>query len=171
MDRNAKVVDSYRFLDGIAKRAMRRWASLSTPGQIPWTPLAKPLSQCSVAIASSAAIALNTDPPFDETIERRDPWFSDPSFRILPRDTASGSVRISHLHINTAFAKEDLNCVIPLQRLKELETLGEIFCSAPSHYAYIGYTLRPEPLLRDSVPGIIRQLRLERVDAVILVPV
>jgi len=35
----------------------------------------------------------------------------------------------------------------------------------------MGYTLRPDVLLRHTVPGIIGQLRQERVDAVVLVPV
>jgi hypothetical protein len=35
----------------------------------------------------------------------------------------------------------------------------------------MGYTLRPERLLRESVPRIVRQLRDERVDVVLLVPV
>jgi D-proline reductase (dithiol) PrdB len=167
----AKVVDSYRFLDTISKRAMRRWAALGTPGPIPWTPLAKPLSRCKLAIVSSAGIALRTDPPFDDEIERRDPWFSDPSFRILPRSTRTGDVRVCHLHINTSFAAQDLNCVMPLERLAELEAAGEISRSAPSHYSYMGYTLRPERLLRDSVPKIIQRLRDEHVDVVLLVPV
>ncbi len=165
------MVDSYRFLDGISKRAMRRWAALGAPGPIPWTPVAKPLSQSRVATISSAGIALRSEPPFDDEIERRDPWFSDPSFRVLPRSTTTGDVRVCHLHINTSFAAQDLNCVMPLDRLAELEASGKILCSAPSHYSYMGYTLRPEPLLRDSVPGIIERLREEQVDAVVLVPV
>jgi D-proline reductase (dithiol) PrdB len=165
------MVDSYRFLDGISKRAMRRWAALGAPGEIPWTPLAKPLAQCTVAIVSSAAIALRTDPPFDREIEDRDPWFSDPSFRILPRKATAEDVRVCHRHINPSFAAQDLNCVMPLERLRELENLGEIARSAPSHYSYMGYTLRPEHLLRDSLPAIIRKLREEQVDAVVLAPV
>ena len=170
MEHVAKVVDSYRFLDGISKRAMRRWATLGAPSEIPWTPLAKPLSQCTVAIVSSAGIALKTQPPFDREIEDQDPWFSDPSFRVLPRTATAQDVRVCHLHINPSFAAQDLNCVMPIERLNELEGLGEISRSAPSHYSYMGYTLRPETLLRDSVPAIIRRLREEQVDVVLLVP-
>jgi hypothetical protein len=55
--------------------------------------------------------------------------------------------------------------------LNELEALGVMGRSAQSHYAYMGYTVRPEALLQHSVPGIIRHLRREQVDAVVLVPV
>src|SRR5271167_4160560 len=135
-----KSVDSYRFLDGISKRMMKHWAALGASRQIPWTPLAKPISQCSVSVVSSAAVALKTDRPFDQEIERRDPWFSDPSYRVLPATTATDDVRVYHLHINTSFAQQDLNCVMPVERLSQLEGLGEVGRSAPSHYSYMGYT-------------------------------
>ena len=166
-----KTVDSYRFLDGISKRAMKRWAALGVPAQIPWTPLAKPLRECTVSIVSSAAVALKRDLPFDRGIELRDPWFSDPSYRIIPRTATAADIAVYHLHINRSFTEQDLNCALPLERLSELEGLDEIGRLAPSHYSFMGYTLRPEPLLSSSVPGIIRQLREENVDAVVLVPV
>jgi len=100
-----------------------------------------------------------------------DPWFSDPSYRVLPRNTRTGEVQSFHLHINPEFAKQDLNCVMPLERLAELVAMGEVGDSAPSHYSYIGYTLRPERLLRETVPSIIARMREEHVDAVVLVPV
>jgi D-proline reductase (dithiol) PrdB len=167
----AKTVDSYRFLEGITKRVIKHWASLGAPREIPWTPLKKPLSQCTVSLLSSAGLALTSDEAFDQEIERRDPWFSDPSCRVLPRTASTGRVRVYHLHINPSFAEQDLNCVMPIERLNELEALGEIGRSGPSHYSYMGYTLRPEALLRRSVPDIIRHLRQEQVDAVVLVPV
>ena len=122
----AKTVDSYRFLDAISKRAMKRWAGLPSETQIPWTPLAKPLSKCTVSLVSSAALALKTENPFDSEIERRDPWFSDPSYRVLPRTVRTGDVQVCHLHINPAFAERDLNSVLPAERLNELAELGEV---------------------------------------------
>jgi D-proline reductase (dithiol) PrdB len=166
-----KIVNSYRFLDGVPKQIMKHWAALGGPRQIPWSPLPKPMSQCTISIVSSAGVARKTDEPFDQEIERREPWFSDPSYRILGRATATGDVRVYHLHINTSFAQRDLNCVMPLERLRQLEAQGEIAQSAPSHYSYMGYTLRPDTLLRRTVPSIISQLRQEQVDAVLLVPV
>jgi len=117
----AKIINSYRFLDGITGRMMKHWATLGPPRQIPWSPLVKPMSQCTVSIVSSAAVALKTDQPFDQDIERRDPWSSDPSYRVLARGTATGDIRVYHLHINTSFAQQDLNCVMPLERLSQLE--------------------------------------------------
>ena len=66
-----EIINSYRFLDGITGRMMKHWATLGPPRQIPWSPLVKPMSQCTVSIVSSAAVALKTDQPFDQDIERR----------------------------------------------------------------------------------------------------
>ena len=164
------MVDSCRFLDGVAKRVMQHWSGLRVGTPIPWTPLSKPLSTCTISIVSTAALA-SSDRPFDLQIERLDPWFSDPSYRVLPRSTTTGEVQSFHLHINPEFATQDLNCVMPLERLAELVASREVGDSAPSHYSYIGYTLRPERLLHETVPAVVDRMRQEQVDAVLLVPV
>jgi len=166
-----KKIDSYRFVDGIARKVLKRWATLPGETQIPWTPLARRLSECTVALVSSAAIALKSDPPFDPEIERHDPRFADPSYRVLPRTVRTGDIHVCHLHINPAFAEQDLNSVLPTERLGELAEMGEIGAAAPSNYSYMGYTLRPERLLRESVPAMVQQLREEHVDIVMLIPV
>jgi len=163
--------DSYRFLHGVEKTMLRRWANLPRETKIPWTPLARPLSQCNVSLVSSAGIALKTDAPFNPEIETQDPWFADPSYRVLPQTVRTGDIQVCHRHINRRFAKQDLNSVLPIERLKELAALGEIGAAAPSHFSYMGYTLRPERLLRESVPGIVEQLQKEHVDVVMLIPV
>jgi D-proline reductase (dithiol) PrdB len=166
-----KTVDSYRFLDSITKRVVKSWTGLGKPDDIPWTPLAKPLQECTVAMVNSAAIALKSDRPFDQDIERHDPWFSDPSYRVIPRGTVAVDIKVYHLHINPAFAEQDLGSILPLQQLSELEARGEIGHMAPSHYSYMGYTMRPQRLLEDSVPAMIKQMQQEHVDVVVLVPV
>ena len=65
-DETAKTVDSYRFISGITKRMIRSWISMERPREIPWTPLARPLSDCTVSLISTAGIALKTDRPFDQ---------------------------------------------------------------------------------------------------------
>jgi D-proline reductase (dithiol) PrdB len=166
-----RKVDSFRFVDGITRRVVKTWIGLGKPADIPWTPLRKPLPECRVAFVSSGAVALRTDRPFNLEIERNNPWWSDPSYRVLPGTTKTDDVKVYHLHINTAFAEQDLNCILPLERLHELVDAGEIGSVAPSHYSYIGYTLRPQRLLDESVTAIVRQLQEEAVDIVALVPV
>ena len=165
-----KTVDSFRFISGITKRMIKSWIEMEKPRPIPWTPLAKPLSECTVALLSSAGIALKTDKPFDQEGERKNPWWGDPSYRILPKTVTQDDVRIYHLHIDPSYAEQDLNCLFPLQCLQEMETAGRIGHVSPRHYSIMGYILKPETLLCETVPALIRNLKEDLVDVVVLVP-
>jgi hypothetical protein len=163
-------IDSYRFLDRLTKRLVQTWIGLETPREIPWTPLPRPLKESTVALISSAGLALKTDRPFDQEGERQNPWWGDPSYRVLPRTANRENVNLYHLHIHPRIAEQDLNTVLPLQRLLELENRGEIGRSAAHHYSIMGYILQPETLLKESAPAMIRHMKRDGVDIVVLVP-
>ena len=165
-----KIVDSYRFLDVIAKRLVLAWIKLESPRTIPWTALAKPLKDCTVALISTGGIALRTDRPFDQDGERRNPWWGDPSYRVIPDTARTQDIRVYHLHINPAFAESDLNCLLPIERLQELVVAGVVGAAAPSHYSFMGYLLDPKELLEHSIPALIKHLRSEAVDIAVLIP-
>lgn len=165
-----KEVNSYKFLDLLVTRMVKKWIALEEPREIPWTPLTKTLNECTVALISSAGLARNTDQPFDQEGEKRNPWWGDPTYRVLPRDTKAKDVKLYHMHINPALVENDLNTIFPLQRLLEMEKTGEIGQAAPNHYSYMGYILEPEVLLQKSVPAIIKQMKADQVDAALLVP-
>lgn len=164
-------VNSYRFLDRLPRKLVQGWISLEEPREIPWTPLSRPVEESTVALISSAGLALKTDNPFDQDGEKLNPWWGDPSFRILPRNTTNKDVNLYHLHVSPRIAEQDLNTFMPLQRLIELETLGGIGHSAARHYSYMGYILQPQRLLTDSVPAMIQCMKQDGVNLVILIPV
>lgn len=165
-------IDHNLCLDFISRKVMRRWMEHEVPpAVIPWTPLRKGAANSTVAIVSSAGVALRTQPPFDQEGERRNPWWGDPSYRLIPRDTRTSDIRLYHLHIDTSFGEQDVNCVLPLERLAELECFDEIGSSAPTHYSFMGYLLRPDEFLRTSVPHMIERMHDEQVDLALLVPV
>jgi hypothetical protein len=105
---------------------------------------------------------MREDRPFDQDKERRDPWRPDESYRLISRDSTEQDVHLYHLHINTDFGEQDLDCVMPLRRLKELEEAGKIGRSAPTHYSFQGFVLKPRELLEESVPAMIHQMKAER---------
>ena len=166
----SKQVDSYRFLDRLTKKLVQTWIGLESPREIPWTPLSRPLSESTVALVSSAGLALKTDRPFDQEGERQNPWWGDPSYRVLPRTATAEDVKLYHLHIHPRVVEEDLNTLLPLGRLMELEAGGEIGRSAANHYSFMGYILQPQTLLEDSVPAMIRHMKRDGVHVVVLVP-
>jgi D-proline reductase (dithiol) PrdB len=165
-----KTVDSFRFISGITKRMIKNWISMEMPRPLPWTPLTKPLSECKVALLSSAGIALKDDKPFDQEGERQNPWWGDPTYRILPKTATEKDVRLYHLHIDPSYAEQDLNCLFPLQRLQEMENRWRIGRMSERHYSIMGYILKPERLLRETVPAMIRNLKEDMADVVVLVP-
>jgi D-proline reductase (dithiol) PrdB len=167
-------VDRNLYLDFLTRKVMRAWTERErerTPDDIPWTPLHKRVAESSIALVSSAAVARISDPPFDQDHERRDPWWGDPSYRLIPRGTHTDEIRLYNLHIERSFGERDLNCVLPLDRLEQLHSRGEIGRCAPTHYSFMGYLLRPAEFLQSSVPAMIARMRAENVDVALLVPV
>jgi D-proline reductase (dithiol) PrdB len=165
-----KTVDSFRFISGVSRRLIRSWIDLESPRDIPWTPLSKPLAECTVALVSTGGIALKSDKPFDQEGERKNPWWGDPSYRIIPRGTRSEDIRVYHLHIDPGPAEQDMNCLLPLDRLDELVESGKAGRAADSHYSFMGYILEPAELLQKSVPAIIGHLRQDKVDVAVFIP-
>jgi D-proline reductase (dithiol) PrdB len=166
----SRTVDPYRFISGITKRMIKNWIGMEKPRPIPWTPLSKPLSECSVTLLSSAGIALKSDRPFDQEGERQNPWWGDPSYRILPKTATQDEVRMYHMHIDPSFAEQDLNCLFPLERLQEMEDSRRIGRMGTRHYSIMGYILDPQVLLCQTVPALIRDLKEDLADVVVLVP-
>lgn len=166
-----KTVDPFKFADLPTRKLMEAFiAREPRPSEIPWTPLRKPLRECRVALISTAGIARDDDVPFDQQGERDDPFWGDPSFRVLPRGTTENDVRLYHLHIATRFGEQDLDCVLPLRRLEELQKAGVIGEVAPRHFSLMGYILDPTELVGTTAPRLAQLLKADGVDAVVLVP-
>lgn len=167
------AVDSYAYMDRMTRMVMKAWVKReqSVPRDIPWTPLEKPLSDCRIALLSSAGIALKDDQPFDQEGERENPWWGDPTHRTLPADVKAEDCSVYHLHIDPRAPSEDLNICLPLDRTRELVADGVLGELAATHYSIMGYLLEPKRLLEETIPKIVAQLREEEVDVVLLVPV
>ena len=164
------AIDSYRFLDFASRKVMEAWAARQEPVAIPFTPLPKPLRDCTITLLSTAGIARNDDRPFDQEGERRNPWWGDPTYREIPLGTTEKDIRIYHLHIDPRFGEADLDVVLPMRRLGELATEGFVGRPAPTHYSTMGYILDATELVEKTAPAIAARMRAERVDAAALVP-
>ena len=164
------AIDSYRFLDFASRQVMKAWTARQERGAIPFTPLAKPLGECTVALLSTAGVARKDDRPFDQDRERRNPWWGDPSFRTIPLGTTEAEITIYHLHIDRRFGEADLDVVLPMRRLAELADEGFVGRAASTHYSTMGYILQPEELVRRTAPAIAEHMRADGVDAAALVP-
>jgi D-proline reductase (dithiol) PrdB len=167
---NAMAMDSYRFLDFASRQVMKAWACRQEAAAVPFTPLTKPLRECTVALVSTAGVARNDDRPFDQEGERRNPWWGDPTFRVIPLGTTENDVRLYHMHIDPRFGESDLDVVLPMRRLTELHSEGVVGPPAARHYSIMGYILEPTELVEKTAPAIAECMCAEGVDAAALFP-
>lgn len=165
-------IDSYRFLDFASRQIIKAWVDRESrkTRPIPWAPMTKPLSQCTVALITTAGVARDDDAPFDQERERRNPWWGDPSYRVIPPGTTERDVRLHHLHIDPRFGQEDLDVVLPMRRLEELARDGVVGRPADAHFSIMGYQLRSEVLENETAPAIVAEMKARGVDAAALVP-
>ena len=171
MSAATRPIDSFRYLSLASARIVKTMIAMASRDPVPWTPLPRPLGEATVALVSTAGLSKLADPPFDAEGERQNPWWGDPSYRVIPRTATEADVVASHLHIETAYLQQDLDVALPLRRLAEAEAEGRIGRVAPSHYSFMGYLLDPTEFLERSVPAMIERMRAEEVDAAIFVPV
>lgn len=166
------TIDSYRFLDFATRQIIKAWVGREGREMrpVPWAPLVKPLSACTIALISTAGVARRDDAPFDQEGERRNPWWGDPSWRAIPQGTTERDVELHHMHIDPRFGQQDLDVVLPMRRLAELASEGVIGRPADVHYSLMGYQLRPDVLEGETAPALARELRARGVDAAALVP-
>ncbi len=169
----AHTVDPWRFAGSFLKRVL----SGGIPNQpqhppIPWAPVEKPLSDCKVALLSTAGLSMKGDTPFDMEFERQNPTKGDPSWRRIRGDARTGDVEAHHLHIDTSYIDRDLNVALPLERLQAMADEGSVGEVAASHYSVMGFQGNdPSTLENVSAPEIADAMRSEEVDLALLAPV
>ena len=171
MNNTEKMVNGFRFLPP----SLGAWIAKDIPaqpfkGDIPWTPLKKPIRKTSFALMTSAGISMKIDPPFDLAREKREPTWGDPSSRQIPASAGEKDIDVNHLHINTDYIKQDINVMLPLKRFQEFEKEGIIGRLASTCYSYYGFQMDPAELLEGTMPNVAGQMQAENVEAVLLTP-
>ncbi|AFM25854.1 glycine/betaine reductase B [Desulfomonile tiedjei] len=171
MEPSGKVVDGFRFLPPSLAAWIRTFTGENEfQGEIPWTPLSKPLKEATLTLITSAGISSKIDPPFDMEREKQEPTWGDRSFRYLPRNTTEQDITVNHLHINTGYILQDINVILPLGIMAELEKEGRIGRLAPTAYSFYGFQWQSTEFLTEAIEPMSLKMREEGVDAVILTP-
>lgn len=132
-------VDSFKFLPRII--ALFYQTTTREPElPIPWTPLPHPIEECRFGLVTSGGLYHNvSEPPFDIEREKREPTWGDPTFRTISTDVDLDEIRISHLHINQAMVLEDVNVLLPIDRMRELTAAKQIGGLAEQVYSFMGF--------------------------------
>ena len=125
-----------------------------------WTPVTKELKDMKIAIATAAGVHLKSDKRFNLA--------GDFTFRLVPGDAPTSELMVSHGGYDNGDVNKDVNCMFPLDRLRELAAAGFIKEVAPTHVGFMGGGGNQEKFTNETGPAIAQILKDEGVDAVIM---
>ena len=129
----------------------------------PWTPLAKPLSECRVGMMTTAGTY----------VAGQEAYFykDDTSHRPIPSNTPVENLRFSHLTENyLPDARRDPNCAFPLEPLRTLADEGVIGGLADNFFSCMGAVYSKRRVDEEVAPAIYEAFAKEGVDVAYLVP-
>jgi D-proline reductase (dithiol) PrdB len=127
---------------------------------IPYTPRSMELAQTTFALVTTAGVHLRSQEPYD--LE------GDNSWREIPGDVMSADLMVTHGHYNHTHADQDINCVFPIDRLRELAAEGIIGGVAKRHLGFMGYSHRLKDLYERAAPEMAKVIERSNADAVLL---
>jgi len=130
----------------------------------PITPLGKPLSECKLALVTTGGLHLKTDIPFDTKFKG-----GDCSYRMLTDEVKHEDIMVTHESYDHGFINEDLNCVFPIDRMREYVQEGKIKSLSEEYYSFMGHIYVTGPLLENS-RKVGKQLKELGVDIAFLTP-
>ncbi len=133
-------------------------------GDTPVTPLARPLNKCKLAIITTGGLYLKSDKPFDLNLPD-----GDSSYRMLPGDARHEDISVSHKWYNHKFINSDLNCVFPVDRMREYVRKGKIKSLSEEHYSFMGHIYITDSLL-ENAKKVGKRLKELEVDIAFLTP-
>ena len=126
---------------------------------VPWATLDKPLSESKFALVTTGGVYVEGQKPFER---------QDTTFRAIDKDTPTDQFQIWHPGYDHGPAKEDVNCIFPVDRFRELEAEGAIGSLSDHYYCWMGLIDDTDTLINKSAPEAALQLKEADVDAVFL---
>ena len=131
----------------------------------PWTPLAKPVADCTVALLVSGGILHCAATPFDADAR------NDHRVDAIDPATPTDQYQIHDRYFDHADADRDLNCIFPIDRLHELAAAGEVGAVAKRHWSgFMGRTYNRGKVRDESGPAFAQGLMADHVDLLVAIP-
>jgi D-proline reductase (dithiol) PrdB len=127
---------------------------------IPYTPRRRELREMTIALVTTAGVHLRDQEPFDLD--------GDNSWRLIPGDAPTSQLMITHDHYDHRHADADINCVFPLDRLRELAAAGVVGGVGDKHLGFMGFSQRLRDLYERAGPEMAKLIERSQADAVLL---
>ncbi|MBD5645963.1 D-proline reductase (dithiol) protein PrdB [Clostridium botulinum] len=125
-----------------------------------WTPLTKALKDCKVGFATAGGIHIKTQEPFKTA--------GDFTYRIIPSDTPSSELMVTHGGFDNSDINKDVNAMLPIDRLHELAKEGFIGSVSPVLIGFMGGGGNVQKFREETGPVIAKIFKDEGVDIVLL---
>jgi D-proline reductase (dithiol) PrdB len=152
-----------RIRDNYARLGYKPYSWVVNADPPPWTPLAKPLSQCRLGLAASGGVYATGQVAFHHK--------DDTSVRDIPTDVDTGDLRATHFAYDVTDARRDPNVVFPIDPLRRLVREGFLGGLATRFHTFMGGIYSARRVTEDLAPKLTARFREDGVDAVLLVPV
>ncbi len=127
---------------------------------VPYTPVDRPVKELTVALVSSAGVHRKTDPPFNLEGDER--------YYIFSGEVAAADLMVTHGHYDHSDADRDINCIFPIDRLRELASEGSIKGVSNKHVGFMGFTKKLGAMYEQVAPAMGREIERSQADAVVL---
>jgi D-proline reductase (dithiol) PrdB len=131
----------------------------------PFTPLGKPLSRCRVSMLTAGGVSRCAAPPWNPNAR------NDLRLDEIASDAPSDDFQIHDAYYDHRDADRDLNCLFPIDRLRELAAEGVIGEVVPRIWSgFMGRIYRRRAVVEEAAPALAAKLREDEVDLFVLVP-
>lgn len=126
---------------------------------VPFTPFRGKIEEAQVCIVSTAGVRERKDRPFQ--VE------GDSTYRVIAGDVAGADLTFDDAHYDHACADQDINCIFPIDRMRELAAEGRIGGLTERHFS-LGFSQALRDLRERTIPGLAREVDRARPDVVLL---
>ena len=127
---------------------------------IPYTPRSRELKETAFALVSTAGVHLRDQEPYNVD--------GDNSWRLIPGDVQANQLMVTLGHYDHSDADTDINCIFPIDRLRELAEEGIIGGVGDKHLGFMGYSQHLRDLYERSAPEMAKIILHSKADAVLL---
>ena len=126
---------------------------------VPFTPFRGKLEEATVCLVSTAGVRHAGDTPFDTE--------GDATWRVISGEAEAKDLRYDDSHYDHACVDRDLNCVFPIDRLRELARERRIGGLTERHFS-LGFSQALRELREKTLPQLVREVDRTRPDLVLL---
>src|SRR5207248_2098578 len=112
------------------------------------------------ALVSTAGVHLRDQDPYNLD--------GDNTWRLIPGDVQANQLMVTHDHYDHTDADQDINCIFPIDRLRELAAEAIIAGVSDKHLGFMGYTQNFRTLYEQIAPEMAKIISRSKADGVIL---